>query len=94
MPGGYLEQRIFSKDYRAMVALLKKIMRQDIRDEEKLGDIRTSEGSGRQGSASRPASIPKSRQPRRNSGTQPGQADNEEKKDSDSGTAAAADATV
>ncbi|KKK60320.1 hypothetical protein LCGC14_3025530 [marine sediment metagenome] len=94
MRKGYVETNMFSKSYRKMIADLKKFIKQDAREEEQLYDIRTSEGAGRKGSASRPSSVPQSRQPRRNSGTKSGPADNETKKDSDAGTASADDAAI
>jgi len=69
-----------------MVTMLKKLMRQDLAEEKKLYDIRASEGSGRKGPAGLPKRLPQSRQPRRNSGKEPGPANNEEKKNSDAGT--------
>ena len=80
-----LEDVVFSKTYRAMVSMLKKLLRQDLAEEKKLYDIRASEGSGRKGPAGLPKRLSKSRQPRRNSGKVSGSADNEAKKDSDSG---------
>jgi len=77
-----------------MVANLKKSVKQDQREEEALSDIRTSEGKGRQGSASRPNRIPQSRQSRGNTRKESGPADNEKKENSDAGTAAADDAAV
>ena len=59
-----IEKRIFSPAYREMVKILKKLGRDDVKDEEKLYDIRSSEGEGRKGPASRPASVPKSRHKR------------------------------
>ena len=91
---GFLETNVFSKSYRKMVANLKKSVKQDIRDEEALSDIRTSEGKGRQGSASRPSGIPQSRQSRRSTGAQSGPANNEAQENSDAGTAPSTDATV
>jgi len=91
---GYLEANMFSKSYRKMVANLKKSVKQDLRDEELLSDIRTSEGKGRQGSASRPSGISQSRQSRRSSGTQSGSTNNEAQTNSDPGATPAVDATV
>lgn len=79
---------VFSKQYRKMVADLKKIVRQDLKDEGKMYDFRTSEGSGRKGSADLPASIPKSRQSRRGDAKESRSANREEKTDRDSGAAA------
>ena len=55
-----LENSIFSREYRSMVALLKKIMRGDTKDEERMSDFRTSEGSGRKGPTSLSGGIPES----------------------------------
>lgn len=91
---GFLETNMFSKSYRKMIANLKKSVKQDAREEEALSDIRTSEGKGRQGSASRPSGIPQSRQPRRNTGKESGPANNETQENRDAGTASPDDAAV
>ena len=91
---GFLEVNMFSKSYRKMVANLKKSVKQDEREEEALSDIRTSEGKGRQGSASRPSGVSQSRQSRRSTGKESGPANNETKANSDAGTTATSDAAV
>jgi hypothetical protein len=78
-----LEDHIFSKKYRDVVRLMKKIIKQDERDERKLDDIRSSEGKGRKGPASRAPSVPKSRHKRGNSRKESGSADREEETDRD-----------
>ncbi|MBA7705123.1 hypothetical protein ES703_113947 [subsurface metagenome] len=84
-----LEKLIFSKEYRRMVADLKKIQRQELKEEEKLYDIRTSEGKGRKGSADMSGSLPKSRQSGRNTTKESGSINREEEKNSDSGATTA-----
>ena len=77
-----IKDRIFSPAYREMIRNLKKMIREDQKDEVKLDDIRTSEGAGRKGPASRAPSVPKSRHRRRNSGENTGQVDYEAQEDS------------
>lgn len=77
-----LEAVVFSPAYRDMVRILKKMQKEDLKDEVRLDDIRTSPGSGRKGSASRPPSLPKIRQPGGNSRKKPGPADKQAEEDS------------
>ena len=70
-----------------MVSLLKKLGRQDLKDEEKLYDIRASEGAGRKGPTALSYGVSKSGYTRRSSRKKSGPPDNEEKKDSDAGAA-------
>lgn len=79
------EKVFFSPAYRQMIAALKKLMRQDQKEGEKLIDIRTSEGAGRKGPSGLQGSLPTSGYVRRSPRKKPGPANNETKKDSDSG---------
>lgn len=81
------EKQVFSKNYRSMIRNLKTMVRRDRREEEKLYDIRTSTGKGRQGSADVSHSVSKSRHTRRSSGKESGPTDNEAEKDRNTGTA-------
>jgi len=80
------EKQFFSPAYRQMIAGLKKLMRQDQREGEKLSDIRTSEGAGRKGPSGLQGSLPTSGYVRRSPRKKPGPVNNEAKKDSDAGT--------
>ncbi len=91
---GYLEATVFSKEYRSMVADLKKLIRQDLKDEERIDDIRAGEGAGRKGSADVSSSLSKSGYTRRSSRKKSGSADNETKNDSDSGAASPTDGQI
>lgn len=91
---GTLENAIFSSVYRKMIADLKKLTRDDLREEEKLYDIRTSTGAGRKGSADRPISLSTRRLVRRDTGTKPRPADREAPTDRDAGATPAVDAEV
>jgi hypothetical protein len=84
------EKLMFSKEYREAVRMIKKAIKADRKEEEKLDDIRSSEGAGKQGPANRAPSISTRRYSRRNSGTKSGQADNEAENNSDAGPATAA----
>lgn len=93
MPG-YLENTIFSKDYRRMISDLKKMIRRDLKEQEIMNDIRTSEGKGRKGSASLPSSLSQSGYTRRSTRKKSGSADNKTQENSDAGTVAAANGQV
>ena len=82
-----IKDQIFSKDYRDVVRKMKKMMRDDDREERKLDDFRTSEGEGRKGPAAMSAGIPKSRHRRRNSGTKSRPIDWQKEEDSNAGPA-------
>ncbi len=84
-----IEKILFSKDYRNIVAKLKKIIRDDEKEGRKLDDIRASEGAGRKGPADRPPNIPKVRHTRRDSGKESGSTDNKEEENRNAGTAPA-----
>jgi hypothetical protein len=81
------EKLMFSPEYREAVRMIKKAIKADQREEEKLDDIRSSEGAGKQGPANRAPSIPTRRYKRRNSGEKSGPADNEAENDRDAGSA-------
>lgn len=89
-----LEEEVFSKEYRLMVRDLKKLARADYRDEEKLDDIRASEGAGRKGPTDLSGGISQSGYVRRSPRKKSRPANNEEKKDSDTRAASPADAEV
>lgn len=77
-----------------MISDLKKSLRQDMRDEGKLSDIRASEGSGRKGPTGLSGGIPQSGYTRRSSRKKPGQDDNKEEKDRNAGATAPADVSI
>lgn len=81
-----IKDRIFSPAYREMVKGLKKMAREDASEERKLDDIRSSEGAGRKGPASRPTSISQSGHRRRNRREEPGPINWEEEANRNSGT--------
>lgn len=81
-----LEGNIFSPAYRKMVSNLKKMLRQDIRDEEKIDDVRSGEGAGRKGPTSLQTGLSKSGYTRRSSRKKSGSIDNGTEKNSDTGT--------
>lgn len=91
---GYLEATIFSKDYRRMIADLKKLVRQDLREEAKLDDIRTGQGAGRKGSADMSASISQGGYTRRSTRKKSGSTDREADSDSNAGAVASNDGQV
>lgn len=76
---------VFSKRYREVVRRMKKLLRDDEKDEVKLNDFRTSEGKGRKGPASMQTGLPKSRHRRRNSREDPRPIDWKEEDDSNAG---------
>jgi hypothetical protein len=81
-----LKDHVFSKKYREMVRLVKKSIKEDQKLEAKIDDIRASQGTGKQGPASRPPAVPKSGYSRRNSRKKSGQTDNKAQDNSDAGT--------
>lgn len=81
-----IEPILFSPSYREMIKGLKKSVRDDLKDEEKIIDIRTSEGAGRKGPSGLQGSLPASGYVRRSSRKKPGSANNEAQKNSDAGT--------
>lgn len=90
----FIEPLLFSDPYRKMIASLKKMFKQDAREEGILRDIRAGEGKGRKGPTSLSRYVPKSRHTRGGNGKKSGPADREEKEDRDSGATAPADGAV
>lgn len=80
-----IEPVLFSPSYREMVKAIKKAIREELKDQEKLIDIRTSEGKGRKGPSGLQGSLPTGGYVRRSPRKKPGSADNETQKDSDAG---------
>ena len=80
-----IEPVLFSPSYRDMVKGIKKAIREEVKDQEKLIDIRTSEGKGRKGPSGLQGSLPTSGYVRRGPRKKPRPPDNEAKADSDSG---------
>jgi hypothetical protein len=80
------EKVMFSPEYRRVVRLIKKSIKDDTKEGEKLDDIRTSEGAGKQGPASRTPSVSTRRYSRGNNRAESGQADNEAQNNSDTST--------
>ena len=89
-----IEPVLFSPSYREMVKGIKKAIRDEIKDQEKLIDIRTSEGKGRKGPSGLQGSLPQSGYVRRSPRKKPGSPDNETKEDRNSGADTAAAAKV
>jgi hypothetical protein len=80
-----IEPVLFSPTYREMVKGIKKAIREEIKDQEKLIDIRTSEGKGRKGPSGVQGSLPSSGYVRRSPRKKPGSPNNEAQADSNSG---------
>ena len=80
-----IEPILFSPSYREMVKGLKKSIREDLKDEGKILDIRTSEGAGRKGPSGLQGSLPTGGYVRRSPRKKSGSADNETQENSDAG---------
>ena len=88
------KDHMFSPQYREAVRIIKKAIKDNLRDEVKYDDIRTSEGAGKQGPAERASVLPKSRYIRRNTRAKPRPVDREKENDRDTGTASTPNAAV
>ena len=80
-----IEPVLFSPSYREMVKGIKKAIREEIKDQEKLLDIRTSEGKGRKGPSGLQGSLPSSGYVRRSPRKKPGSPNNETEADRNAG---------
>jgi len=89
-----IEPVLFSPSYREMVKGIKKAIRDELKDQEKLIDIRTSEGKGRKGPSGLQGSLPASGYIRRSPRKKPGSPDNKTEANSNSGADTTAAPTV
>lgn len=89
-----IEPVIFSPTYRGMVKAIKKAIREELKDQEKLVDLRTSQGAGRKGPSGLQGSLPASGYVRRSPRKKPGPPDNKAEENSNSGADTSADAKI
>lgn len=80
-----IEGILFSPSYREMIKGLKKSIREDLKDEGKILDIRTSEGAGRKGPSGLQGSLPTSGYVRRSPRKKPGPSNNEAEENRNAG---------